>query len=455
MCSFLPNEMMIKILGYLTYDDLLVIRKIDDKFKQLIDLLVSRRAIWLKESKDDRQSLKLYNTEICLDQTNSLIGQSIASFKLYPEIYSCFKMLIISGPFPLPSLFYLVNLVHLELLNFQQNQETKIILNAKNLRVLNLGITNPRSKFTLDCCKLEVLKVNFNLMYLNILYPDSIQIIDCQNFEKIHNFKNLKQIRSDYFSIVDKTFLSTFKHLEEFRFQKFKAGLSDENVFQVLNFLTSKNVRVSYKGIFYAENVINDATRSIGEFTLDDRTLEIYETYLSYLCTSLSHTDLVIRNLDSKTDLIIEKLTNLKNIIVTGSFSDKNRWIKLLSASRLIEKIRIDCSFNQELLDQLPIYCSSLTDLTIQEFDNLNFCASLKQLKNLKIFTSISIDVLKDLIINLSELKLLEINNYYQIRLNLENVEFIAADRSIALEPKALFKNYTINLIDYLSDIFG
>ena len=59
----LKNEEFLKIFSYLNYDDLLVMRKVDERFSDAVDSVIGRSLIWIKDEKDYSAALKLFGTD--------------------------------------------------------------------------------------------------------------------------------------------------------------------------------------------------------------------------------------------------------------------------------------------------------------------------------------------------------------------------------------------------------
>lgn len=183
--------------------------------------------------------------------------------------------------------------------------------------------------------------------------------------------------------------------------------------------------------------------------SLEDDDLETLDNF-GDLNESLFQTELRLRDLDQHSTNIIDKLTNLKVLIISYKMSDHKKWIQLLKISPLTE-IKIECKLDQQFLQSIPIYCPFLTKLKITHCSNLDFIFGLKHLRVLSTSDFFEFHFFRTLLINFKYLK--EINiNFYKIDIQQDRIIWRCDNLDKLDEPKKIFLQ-TIHLIDDWSQL--
>lgn len=260
----LHDEELIVIFHFMNYDDLLVLRKVDERFSELVGYVLGRSMVWIKASEDCSSALKLFGGDEHVQVEECLVGRSIIGFKLNQDALVHIKKLIVPDPYLCNKLSTLGSLVHLEIREQGPTQSSSyVFLKALNLEVLNVKTNSSRS-FVLDCPKLAKLRTNQDLGYLNVMFPSSVELLDCQSVgvSEITKFTNLKKLVCVYFDL---------------------SGVSPGQGFEKLT-------RLEEVHLFSAGQSAADANRLINQLNNDRQTLNFY-----YKGKPLSRAHLMIR----------------------------------------------------------------------------------------------------------------------------------------------------------------
>lgn len=400
----LNYEDLLKIFSYLNYDDLLVMRKADERFKNAVDSVIGHSLVWLKEEEDYSASVKLFGTDENAQVDECLVCRSVVGFKLDQEARLHIKKLIVPDPFLVcKNLSTLQSLEHLEIKSTKAQNTGSILLKFENLRILNIELPSfeGRPIFILDCPNLTCLKINIDMSRLNVMIPSSIQTLDCKAVgSKITEFANLKKlVLNDFtlwYSCVEKLKYLKEIHLGDPSFHQ-RLFREANRFFNQLN--GAQNVNIYYKGInIQADPLLNNDVLSITDW-LTSSGLDVYAHFLDFIKGDLLQPELQIDALDSRNCEVLLKLTNLRYIQVTGEVKDRAKWVALLKASK-IEELKLMSRIDQDLLDLIPRCCAkSLVHLELVEFDNLQFCLDLKHLSTLKTSKLFDFDLFKRLML--------------------------------------------------------
>lgn len=238
----LHDEELLVIFRYLNYDDLLVLRKVNERFNDLVGYVLGRSVVWIKASEDCSSALKLFGSDDeCVQVDRCLVGRSVTGFRLNPDAMVHIKKLIVPDPYLCNKLSTLDSLVHLEIGEQGSiKSSSSIFLKAPNLQVLNVS-RSPALSFVLDCPKLAKLKTNNDLNYLTVMFPASIELLSGAraNMDKIIQFTNLKKFVCGYLDFSGSSVrqvLEKLTRLEEIHVSSTNQGAAEANrLFNQLN----------------------------------------------------------------------------------------------------------------------------------------------------------------------------------------------------------------------------
>lgn len=443
----LANELLIKIFNYLSFDDLMSVKEVDDNFMLLVqDVIKSSKIVLINERLQNSVFVhQLFDSGVIIDFEDCLIGKSFINFHINQKIHHKINKLILLDPNKLSNLIGFHNLVYLEIiLTSYTDKRNETILKMDNLRAFSFVNRKGSSlNFILDLPKLRCLKVNVSLINFKFMYPNTIEELSCINNHSIEQFENLRIINCISLDIYGElTGIRQFKFLEKFHFLSLSARTNQNSVNQFFE-TDNENLVVSYKSFnLIAEPLSNPLILNISMKNLNDFNLEIYDRHLNQLVHPLVQTELKIENLDERSLDILRKLVYLETLIITGEINNENKWISILT-SRFLTDLQLKCRINQNLLEIIPLFCKHLTKLEIRYFDGIpNWIFELTNLTTLVSNFFFEFKLLKLLLIKLKKLKHIKIvfcnfeisTDRVMCRFNYEDSFYLDEDKQVFIQ---------------------
>jgi len=407
----LAEELWYQIFGYLNYDDLMIVRQIDDDWREIVNRLLDTRLVLINDDRaeDDILIYKLFHSNLYVTIDHFLLGRSMINFRINNQAHEFIKKLIIFNPRNLNNLIGLDNLIHLEIisdLNFKRTI-SPFVLSFANLVTLNL-IFSTDVKLIIDAPKLKYFKSNLSLSSLKLMRQENLEelYLPSNNHMQSYQFTNLKVLSCNHFAAIH-DFFEPFKSLKEVHFYNLREF---HGLHQYFMDLLDRQFRVYYKNFsIEVQPLQSREIRSIPMRRLEDNHFDIYDTFDEAYGDFLQE-ELNIKFLDLRSFDAIERLTNLKMLKVSGTFFNREKWIELLKVSRQLKSIDIDCSLNRTFLQLIPTHCPYLTTLKMNHYHDLDFIFNLKYLKTFQTTYFFKFNLFKRMLIELRFLRNVHIN---------------------------------------------
>lgn len=441
---FLLRASLSPTAGYLNYDELLVAKNVCRLWRGSVGYLINRRPVvfaWLKDEKcylkrDEENHSPFYKLFYEKDDRlnrldHNLVSSSWKQFRFITEYHECIRKLILSNPYLISFLNSFTNLEELQLLteswlckDFQLDlkrhywehlnnehlefenldvldevfvtREYKITLKREESNFLYLKLAKLRKlhfisdynfkkiPIVLACPNLRSVTTDVNVDYFRFKFPSSVEEITCEeNTLALMQFRNLRKLTCYYFNQNYAFFLPNFRNLQEFYFYK----LQMEDLFVATNF---DPIRVFYKDVQLLPNQTwQSQLRSLSPLSLNDHSLDFYSKNVKLLSetTDLMHKELRVNCLKHVAPQVLAKLGNLRQVYINYDHMNRENYVEVFKASNL-KKLIIKSSFissvDQRFLNQIPVHCPSLSLISLDDFQDLNFCLNLKFLKCLR-----------------------------------------------------------------------
>ena len=452
----LPNLILLKIFDYLEYNDLLIIVRVNEEWKDLVMSIIKSKVVVVNENKEDYESSYFSKKYI--------IAKSQIVFKQNTDLHMNITNLVLFYP---STLFNLKNFDNLIELVIRLNSNLKIsnqkfFLKLKNLEQLsvffdptnNLRSAYPAINFILELPKLSYFTTNVELNYFQILYANSVKYFSCSKTTSlIKQFKCLEKLSAMVFLRIDDLFEDLIS-LKSFIFYR-----SNEDLNAIIHYLQSKqainkNLTIYYKQIDHLSNPHqqNEIVNSDSSF-LTDQEMQVYFTFIDFIKDDhLNQKEIRISNLDNLPVEVLKLMIFFRKLKFSSKTIDEEKWIKLLAAPKLVE-INLTSIIAQNHLDLIPVHCKQLRCLEINDFENGQFILALKFLKQLKTKQLIDIQLFKNIIMTLYYLNTIEMSDFYKIEIDKNVVRCFLNDKIVLKKSKSDFIQI-ICLSDYWSDIF-
>ena len=389
----LANELLEHIFGYLSFDDLMTIKNVNERFSSLVQNVLRLRVVLIKDVTDDK-SATICRPFGCNERflvSSFLLGRSMINFKINTDIHQHLTKLIFYNPcklFNLTSGFDNLLNLEIQLVSYALvTKPSKFIFKLGNLRRLTYrDKTSSSLRFILDTPKLTYLKINTSSTHFKVMHPKTVEELHCLSNIAIESFVNLKALYCRNLHLDRERSLKPLKKLERFFFYTLD-NFSFNAAIDYFETCENENLSIYYKSISLDAEphpLESEAILKISLQRLRDHDLQLYETNLAHLGENPMQIDAELQELDARSMAIVHKLTNLCSLTLTGEVRDEEKWKAILQLPMLSE-LQLRCKMSQAFLDQIPTHCRNLFKLDIQHFDNLNF---VLQLNNLAKFTT-------------------------------------------------------------------
>ena len=383
----LANELLMHIFGYLSYDDLMATKDVNQRFGLLVQTVLRLGVVLIRDTNDEMPIVcRPFGQSEPVRVSDFLVGRSIINFKINDDVHQQLTKLVLYNPRKLFNMIGFERLVSLEIQlksNTPTTKPIKLVFKLDNLRrFIYVDKTASNLRFIMDAAKLTHLKVNVSLSCFKIMYPRSIEELHCLSNISIEPFVNVRTIHCKHLYYDRDRSLKTLRSLKRFFFYMPHDGVNQVAVLQY--FSTSENpaLAVYYRSIHFDADphpLRSDDVLSLSLQRLKDDGLQTYEANLEHLGEHLTQSELELGNLDERSMAIIQRLANLTVLTLNNEVRNEEKFVEILR-SPMLSELQLRCMIPQELLDQIPEHCRHLTKLEISYFEDVNFILELHEL---------------------------------------------------------------------------
>lgn len=452
----LPEELFIHIFSYLSYDELMVTKDVNKRFRSAVQRMVRHRVVLIKDTREEMPSVyRPFGQDKPARVSRFLIGQSMINFKMNAEhAHRHLTRLVFYNPRKLFNLTTFDSLISLEIQLISHSLAIRPIKYIFKLHRLQRFVYNDQSslnqRFVLDTPQLTHLSVNVSLSYFKIMHQNTIEELHCQSNISIESFVNVRTIHCQSLYYDTDRSLRALRSLESFFFYALQV-VDLIGITEYFNTSENRQLAVYYRSIhFGADPLRSENILSLPLVRLKDHHLETYEANLGHVSEHLMQSELELSSLNDRSIAIIRKLTNLTALALTGEVRSESKWSAILRSPMLTD-LQLKCFVPQTLLDRIPMRCRQLTKLEIHHFDNLNFVLKLHDLSFLFSNQFFEFNLLKLMLNRLRKLWMIRVN-FYVIEIAGERVR-CKLDRNSSLsvleEPKSTFLQIIASINDW------
>ena len=456
---YLANELLQLVFGFLSFDDLMVIKEVCLRFELLVQDMIRLRVVAVQDVRDEFPIVcKPFGQEEPIRRGRLLISRSMIFFKINTKIHSRLTRLIIYNPRKLTNLGGFDNLIELDIqlvTNMPPMKLTKLIFKLNALRRFAYSDkTSSNLRFILDTPKLTYMSLNISTSYFKIMRPETIEELHCLSNMSIEVFVNVKTVHCRHLYYDKERSLKPLRSLQRFFFYV----LDNLNIISLSDFFNTSengNLAIYYRSIHFDANPLrSDVLLGLPLTHLKDRDLQVYQEHLNHLGENLTQNELEVSHLDDRSPEIIRRLTNLTVLSVTSQVRNKANWIAILR-SPMLTALHLKCHIDQDLLDLIPMHCQNLIKLELSTFENLSFILQLNGLTKFLTNKFFDFHLLPIIMDNLHKLRSIRVNFYVieitndRIRCKLDGI----ASLYIMDEPRQTFMQM-INSVDDWTTLF-
>ena len=463
MLTKLPTELVLQILHYLEYDDLIVIKNAYQKWNvaqgkaaqsgiartdwnALVQSIIERKTVVLNGTDKDYESSYYSNLY--------LISRSAIGFRFCTELHSTIKTLVLFHPYILFDLINFDNLTYLVIeVGLSTKESNSVTLKLKNLDRLALKFSKSlETYFYLDLPRLSFIGTNVSLNSFLFVHPHSVKKLFCSFTESsMKQFINLECFHAYNFNSDD--LLEKFHNLNWFDFCSAKDLVKvNQQIEKAL--IVNPSLKAHFRNIRINSNLnpLQDGKLiKASADLLSDSNVELYDKYGVFLGNSYRHRQLEIKDFNKFSLQNIQKLKSLKKLVILNKITDDEKFEKLLSLP-LLDEIAIRSSVDQKYLTMLA-NCKFLEYLKMDVFSAGDWLLKLKYLKDFETKTPVDLEFFKKMMKTMYYLNKISIGGIYSIKLSNGIVQCSIKDELILNEPKRMFLE-TIDLFNYWSDLF-
>lgn len=457
----LRNDLFANILHYFQYDEIVILRNVNRRFRELVDAHIASQVVWFKRDEKEMQFHVLFDMDEEKFVFNCLASYSLTTFR-NTNVHHLIRTLITFNPFIVLDLEF-VNLEHLEIENRSESFKRHpvivrsfINLNLDKLRRLKIDLNKKPITFYLNCRSLSSLYVNGSAKHFKVCFPERLTSLTCSTTAGLRSFKNLKQLSFLEFSYVD----CHHYLLDELpRLEKVEIHSADRKSLDKLwkEKIASRRPTptIFYNGFdiemekFNYDLVFNQFSgASVGQ-----NHIELLRAHLDSLSDTLQPTTLYKVDLENVPYELLLKFDYVNEINLSISLTDVEKWQRILLLYRL-RSLKIKLPTDQQFLELIPTYQSTLRCLRLGQCEDMSFVLRLIYLRELRTKQFFDKRLFKQMLERLNYLEEVYILKYFVFLLDDNSVSCIQSNTLTFKESRRLFLTTTVNSIPRLECLF-
>ena len=458
----LPLVPAIKIIDYLSTEDILNLKLVNKWFYQIINENVKIKDLVISDQNDLPYNRICFYTcdQIRLQHLIKCNSNNNVYFNLNrPAILSQFKHLkqlyIYKSNVTLETLNSLDGLVHLEIKYSKiKSLARKKELSLPMLEILNLDATKFYFAPVIDSVKLQRLRlINF---VVKLVHPESITHLEVDDFNNCEFFLSSCINLQHFYCYYSKRYMFLEINMVK-NFPNLKSIHLDESKDEFVSLVNEKKrLKKDLKIYFHNLEFDEVPTRSFsnGKF-LDLILSKSYAENYSRLADCCPFIESAYYNWLEKffvqiPEKFMDRFVNLTSFIVDEKIKDFDQLIRVLRECRTITCLRLPSSLGQNFFDfHFYDLCPNIVtlDITSDEVLNCEFILKFKNIHELYVKQTLTVELVKKLIESL-KIMTFRFNFYYQdlFEIRITNYRDRAYELAISKPIQRLNKPYSLVL---------
>ena len=458
--DYLNDELLDNVLYYFQYDEIVILRYVNRRFRNLVDNCIENQVVWFKRSDKEMQFHVLFDLDEEKFVFNCLASYSLTTFR-NTTVHHLIRQLITFNPFIVLNLEF-ANLHHLEIINPSFKRHPEMIqpfvnLNLAKLQRLKIDLNKKPLTFYLNCKRLRSLYFNGSVEHFNVCYPDQLTSLTCSTVAGLKSFRNVRNLR---FLEFDTYHNCHYYLLDELRMlEKVEIQNADRKSLEKLRKekieLRRPNPRCYYNGFDIEMEKFNfELFYSFSNASVNQNQIELFTGHLDCLSDTLHQTKLLHKvDLENVPYELLLKFDYLDEIKLSISLTDTERWQRILLLYRL-SALKIKVPLSQQYLDLIPNHQATIRCLKISQCEDLSFVLRLIYLRELHTRQFFDRWLFKQMLENLGYLETVHILKYFHFSLDDHSIACSLEKRLTFKESRRLFLTIIIHRITGLEQMF-
>lgn len=294
--NHLNDQLLGQVLHYFHFDEIVILRNVNRRFRDLVDKRIANQVVWFKRSDKEMQFHVLFDLE-----ENKFVVDCLASYSLTifrnTNVHHLIRQLITFNPWSLLDL-ELVNLQHLEIVNSSFKKQPEMIqpfinINLSKLERLKIDLNKKPPTFYLNCPSLRSLYFDGSAEHFKVRFPEQLTSLTCST-TAIAQFKNVRELRFLEFQYVDCHYhlLNELQMLEKVEIQcAYRKSL--DKLRQEKIELRRPNPKIYFNGFDVEMEKFNyEMIYSFSSASVNQNQIELFNEHLDFLNDSLHQTSL-------------------------------------------------------------------------------------------------------------------------------------------------------------------
>ena len=469
----LPLVPAMKIIGYLSIEEISKLKLVNKWFYQLINENVKIENLVISTYDDlpynrrwfytyDLVSLQQLIENKSFRQTSLLLKQSIISNQLKRlYIYEAQILLEVLNSFD--------KLIHLEMIDFAVESITRNnVLRLPMLEILYLEWSNEfglENLLVIDLPKLRRFKLQSSCIhgsFMELTHPDSIQCLEVNSFDECRNFLSFC-INLQHFYCANlyldnlNNFIKPVRKLTKLRSIHLNGEKDVYAILELKKESFNKDLKIHFGNLEIG--VLPDELDFDNWSILDHKMINLYAKYYSKLADYCPHVSEINYNdleacFNKLPDNFTNKFPNFDFLVAHKEVNNLNQLIKVLDECKTIRKLKLHSSLGQRFFDcNLTDLCPNIVKLKVlgNQVLDFEFVFKFKNICRISIDQTLPIELAKRLIQSFKSLKRLEFYHRDVFEIHITNYCNLYLLRERKTNTRCELKNNTLDsLLDNL-----
>ena len=390
----LPLVPAIKIIDYLSIEDILNLKLVNKWFNQFINDNVKIEHLVLSNNGHVPYNRIFFYTWHPINLQHLIEYDMEDDYLNFdrPLILSQLKQLYIkSCNITLETLNSLDGLVHLEIINSEiMSIANSDVLRLPMLEILNLNESDNDSNLLVDSTKLQALKIC--TFCVDLVHPESITFLEVNWYSECEHFlPKCINLQHFYCRDLDSIVLSEFNLIKNLsKLESIHLDKPSATFVSLVNekMRFNKDLRIYFLNLEFDELPKRLADTDLEDFFIDNDTIQYYAEHYSRLANHCPFVDCIHYHhlgecFDRIQENFMKRFINCFCLIVDEKVNDLDQLVRVLGECKTITSLHLPSSLGQHFFDfHLYNLCPNIDALNINGKQVLN-CEFILKFKNI------------------------------------------------------------------------